>query len=413
MMKKALYICLLAVFISCLLPLAGEKEVSARDNTAGNIQCTSSVETDFPLKLNFKISAESTNKITDIRLHYSTNMESFAPVTSEAFIQFIPNTSVDTQWSWDMRKTGGLPPGTIIEYWWTVTDAGGGRTETVPTSISFDDNRYDWQSLSEGNITIFWYEGNQSFAAELMSTAQQALNRLEQNTGALLKKPADIYIYGDSRDLQSAMVFPQEWTGGVAFTLYNIIAIGIEPYNIAWGKSAIIHELTHLVIEQMVSNPYIDLPTWLNEGLAMYTEETLSSSLTSTLEKAIDGNRLISVRSLSSPFSTDTETAYLSYAQSYSLIEFLITVYGQDKMLELLTIFSEGSGYDEALEKVYSFNMDGLDTLWRDYVTMQYRIAEAKTTAPLPVSAASLTGHNGRPDLYLPFFIHSRSLRWN
>jgi hypothetical protein len=34
-------------------------------------------------------------------------------------------------------------------------------------------------------------------------------------------------------------------------------------------------------------------------------------------------------------------------------------------MFELLNTFRQGSGYDEALERVYRFDMDGLDTLWR------------------------------------------------
>jgi hypothetical protein len=385
MIKRVCCVGLLVVFISCLLPLAGEKEAYAYDSTVENIRCTSSVELDFPLKLLFKISADSANQITDIRLHYSTNIESFAPITSEAFIIFTPDTAIDAEWLWDMRKTGGLPPGTNIKYWWTVKDASGSRVETTPTSIKFDDNRYDWQSLTEGNLTIYWYEGNQSFAAELMAAAQQALVRLEQNTGARLKKPAEIYVYANSGDLLGALVFPQEWTGGVAFTLYNIIAIGITPNNIDWGKSAISHELTHLVVQQMVSNPYTGLPTWLDEGLAMYAEGALDIGFTSRLMNAINKGRLIPVRSLSSPFSTDAETAYLSYAQSYSLVEFLVTEYGQDRMQILLTTFSKGSSYDEALESAYGFNMGELNTLWHDHVMTQYMIEETKTTASFPV----------------------------
>jgi len=74
------------------------------------------------------------------------------------------------------------------------------------------------------------------------------------------------------------------------------------------------------------------------------------------------------VQSLSSPFSAYAEESHLSYAQSYSLVEFLISNYGQGKMLELLNTFRLGSSYDGALEKVYGFDMDGLDALWRDYV---------------------------------------------
>ena len=42
-------------------------------------------------------------------------------------------------------------------------------------------------------------------------------------------------------------------------------------------------------------------------------------------------------------------------------------------MLELLNTFKQGSSYDAALETVYGFDMDGLDAMWRDYVTEQYQ----------------------------------------
>ena len=38
------------------------------------------------------------------------------------------------------------------------------------------------------------------------------------------------------------------------------------------------------------------------------------------------------------------------------------------QMLELLNTFSEGNGYDEALQKVYGLDMDGLNELWRSYI---------------------------------------------
>jgi hypothetical protein len=168
------------------------------------------------------------------------------------------------------------------------------------------------------------------------------------------------------------MIHPQEWTGGVAYTRYGIIAIGIAPTNIGWGKRAIAHELAHLVVSQMTLNPYNELPTWLDEGLAMYAEGELESEFASSLEGAIDNDSLISVQSLCSPFSSFADRASLGYAQSYSLVEYLISSYGQGKMLELLNTFKEGSGYDAALEAVYGFDMDTMDSLWREYVTQQY-----------------------------------------
>jgi hypothetical protein len=249
-----------------------------------------------------------------------------------------------------------------------VTDASGRRLETDPARVQFDDGRYSWQNLTEGKITIFWYKGDKAFAQAIMATAQEALTKLAEDTGASLTRPVKLYIYASAQDLQGAMIFPQEWTGGVAFTRQGIITIGIAPDNLDWGKRATVHELTHLVINQLISNPYNELPTWLNEGLAMYAEGELEPIYTAYLNQAIAQNNLISVRSLSSPFSAYVQESYLSYAQSYSLVEFLIENYGQDKMYQLLSTFARGSSYDGALMGVYGFDMDGLDALWRDQI---------------------------------------------
>ncbi len=388
MIKKAsrlvVVICLFLVILSPGLVQA-QGELTVLDYSA---------QAEFPAKLNFNLSAESDVNITDIRLHYAVDRASFAEVVSEVYIEFTPATTVEANWAWDMRRTGGLPPGSSVEYWWTVEDASGDRIETAPVRVHFDDNRYSWRSLTEGKVTIYWYEGEESFAQELMAMALQALDRLNKDTGAYLDKPVEIYIYANAEDLKGAMIFPQEWTGGVAFTRYGIIAIGIAPDRLYWGERAIAHELTHLVIHQMTLNAYGDLPTWLDEGLAMHTEGMLGPTYTTFLYKAITEDSLISVRSLSSPFSAYAEQSYLSYAQSYSLVEFLISNYGQAKMLELLNTYRQGSGYDAALEKVYGFDMDGLDTLWWDYVTKQYLPAEEKEMPPalIGILAALATG---------------------
>lgn len=368
------------ILVVCLFVVSNSGLVQARSELR---VLDTSVETEFPSELSFSLLAESDVNIIDIRLHYVVDRQSFAQITSEAYIEFLPATTVEASWTWDMRRTGALPPGSIVEYWWVVEDISGSRVETNPVQVQFDDDRYPWRSLTEDEVTIYWYEGEQTFAQELMLSVEQALARLAEDTGAYLKESVRIYIYGNSQDLRGAMVFPQEWTGGVAFTRYGVISIGIAPYNLDWGRGAIAHELTHLVIHQMTRNPYNSLPTWLGEGLAMYSEGTLGSPFTTYLNRAITGNDLISVRSLSSPFSAYAEQSYLAYAQSYSLIEFLINNYGNDKMLELLDTFREGSNYDEALYKVYGFDMDGLDALWRDYIAELVRSAGERETSPV------------------------------
>ncbi|HXY74233.1 MAG TPA: peptidase MA family metallohydrolase [Dehalococcoidales bacterium] len=334
-------------------------------NAAGITIKNTSVTPSFPGSIKFDISAQSSTTITDVRLHYSVEASSFIDVTAEGVAQFTPGTSVTTSWTWDMVRSGGLPTGTVVNYWWTVKDASGGSASTTLTQLKFDDTRYSWQEITSGYINLFWYQGNRSFADTLMTTAQNAVVNLETQTGATLQKSVNLYIYGSSSDLQGSMIYPQDWTGGVTFSQFNTIAIGISTSQLDWGKGAIAHELTHLVIHQITDNPYNGIPPWLDEGLAMYNQGPLDTSFSNALNIAISSGALLSLQTLSSPFSAYSQISYLSYAESYSAVDYLIKTYGKDKMFQLLDAYRQGTTNNDALMKVYGFDTQTLTTKWK------------------------------------------------
>ncbi|MFP3879903.1 MAG: peptidase MA family metallohydrolase [Dehalococcoidia bacterium] len=381
----------IALTASVLLLLLSPSVVAAVDDIT---VIASEVVIDFPGQAAFTLEAESSTDIVDVRLCYQVDKMDYAEIVSEGWADFTPASRVDAAWVWDMNNAS-LPPGAEVTYWWVIEDANGNRLETSPETMHFDDDRYDWQSLTssipEGNeITIFWYEGNNAFAQELMDTCKEGLAGLTQDVGACPERPIDVFIYASTDDLKGAMVFPQEWTGGVAFTAFSTIAIGISPSELDWGKRALVHELTHLVVHQVTFSPYGQLPVWLDEGLAMYNEGELQPIFSSCLEQAIQEDELISVRSLCSPFSAETEKARLSYAQSYSIAQYLLDNYGQDKMLDLLALSKEGSTYDEALTGVYGFDIDGLDARWRQTLGSQIAMASESRQPDLALTAVLL-----------------------
>jgi hypothetical protein len=349
---------LILVFILCSAFAPGYVQAQ------GAISATYSTVATFPTSLTFSLTAESNADITRVILNYKIDKITTVTVISEVEPDFDIGRTVDASWTWDMRQSS-LPPGAEVQYRWRIEDAARHELKTSWETVRFDDERYSWKSLTEDEITLYWYKGDQSFAQDLLDTAIDTLEKLTQSTGASLEQSVDIYIYDSSSALQDALVYSQEWTGGIAFTEYGILAIGIETSNLAWGKRVTAHELTHLVTYQMTYNPYGDIPTWLNEGLSMYAEGTLEISFQILLNEAISKDSLISVQSLSSAFPSDQNEARLSYAESYSLVEFLINEYGQEKMLQLLNVFKQGSTYDDALMAVYGFDTNGLDNAWR------------------------------------------------
>jgi hypothetical protein len=102
---------------------------------------------------------------------------------------------------------------------------------------------------------------------------------------------------------------------------------------------------------------------------------------------------LISLRVLNSAFADARDQAILSYAESNSLIGFIIDEYGADKLAELIAIFAEGAHYDDAMLEVFGVDMDGMEDLWRAHIGAQPRTGETRAT-PVPSPTAAQVAEN-------------------
>ena len=175
---------------------------------------------------------------------------------------------------------------------------------------------------------------------------------------------------------------------GIAFSDYNTILIGVQPQAVeTYGKDTVRHELAHLVIGQFARSCLGGtLPTWLSEGLAVLAEGEAEEQIRPDIENGIQNNDFQPVRSLNGAFPAHDDQARAAYSQSFSLVNFLLESYGQEKMLTLLQSLAGGVGYDTALEQVYGFNADGLEVAWREAIGAPSRQIPP---TPTPLTAAS------------------------
>jgi hypothetical protein len=130
------------------------------------------------------------------------------------------------------------------------------------------------------------------------------------------------------------------------------------------GGDILRHELTHVVTEVAGEGPYGGVPAWLDEGTAMYAQSEPGEGFTAALEGAVRRDRLLSVRSMTSP-TGDPDKVTLFYGEAWSLVSFLVKEYGEAKFAQLYAVFKEGSTTDKALQQVYGFDQEGLEDAWR------------------------------------------------
>jgi hypothetical protein len=347
------------------------------------------IEVNYPQNVRFLLELPSDTAVTAATLVYDVEKTSCLEAAAHVPVELtFGENGTTAEWTWVMSRSGNPPPGAVLWWEWVLTDADGATTTTPRQSYTFSDDRFNWRTIEADGIQLHWYRGDE-VGPLLLDAAVAGLDRLENEMGIQLQDEVQIYIYGSAADMRDALLYVQDWAGGVAMDEYGTILMGVQPSSAeGWGRSTIRHELAHLVVGQFGRNCVGGhRPTWLNEGLAVYAEGPPAPDILADIDRASSSNSFEPLRSLNGSFSSHGQEAGIAYAQSYSVVDFLFDAYGQEKMQSLLLTLAEGTGYDEALEQVYGFNVDGLEQVWRESLGLPER---AIPPTPTPIIGANV-----------------------
>ena len=288
-----------------------------------------SVATTFAEASVFHLVARGDATIQEVAILYRV---ADGAITNRAYPSFTPGRDIDVEWTLEHFQ-GSLPPGSEISYYWLLWDAAGRETRIDSNSFIYEDDRFEWQEIGEGPFSVFTYEGDEG--RHLLDVALTNANTLKDEIGVTLTDPVRIYVYANRSDMRQALPSRSERYDEMTVTLGMVVSGDtlLLLGNASNVEQTLAHELSHIVVGLATENPISDLPRWLDEGLAMYAERELPAANQLALDRAIRNDELISVRSLSG-YSGDPDMVDLFYAESYSLISFMLDEYGRDKMRE-------------------------------------------------------------------------------
>ncbi len=327
----------------------------------------SSARSDFPTGLSFNMTVDAPDGIEEVRLIYEIAPDG---VRATARPDCTAGTVASCRYDLGGSQRTFLIPGAEVTYFWRIT-SGGVTTDTDPQLVVYEDTRFDWKSVTEGNLTVWWYAGDEEEARGVLAAGRETLD----NIGALLQAsvdfPVKIFYYDTAEDMQPAILSNNAegvvTRGEVVYSDTAMVSADSVPGDITR------HEVTHLVVREALRGPF-DVPDWLNEGTAVYAQIQPLGDQANSLDLAIKSGQVLSVRSLSSATSGAIGSRVsLFYGQSYSLVDYLIETYGEEKFAELFANFREGNTTAGALEEVYGFDQDGLENEWRASVGLPPR----------------------------------------
>jgi hypothetical protein len=373
---------LFTLFPLILLLLVGQQTAVAQSDPA--IARNELDSAAYPRSVTFTLKLADDTAVTDATLIYE--ISKYNCIAAQTAVPADINGR-NLTWTWEMVRSGNPPPGAAVTWQWQYSTADGQTHTTSPQTHTFSDGRYTWQTVSSDNLNLHWYRGD--IGPQLLEAAEGALTRLEEEMGIELQDEVNLYIYGDTADMRDAVLYIQDWAGGVAFTDYNVILMGIPPHLAdSWGLDVVPHELAHLVVAQYGRSCVGgSRPSWLEEGLATVAEGEPTASIRRDIEDGIANNSFAPLRSLNGAFPAHDSAASMAYSQSYSVVQYLLDSYGAEAMQQLIHTLAAGAGYDAALEEVYGFNVDGLEQEWRAAIGAPPRTIPPTVT---PVQAAAI-----------------------
>jgi Peptidase MA superfamily len=307
--------------------------------------------------------------------------------------------------TYSLDAGGNILPNTVIEARWRLT-AVDGTVEVGPVvTVRYEDTRFKWKVRSGAIVRVHWYEGPDAFAQRALEIGDKAIRDASALLGVQETEPVDFFLYADQQAFYDALgPSTPENVGGQANAEIRTLFALITPdqINADWVGVVVRHELTHLVANTAVDNPYHFLPRWVNEGLAVYLSEGYDGGNRAVVRNAARGGTLMPLDSLAGNFPTSSDRFFQAYAESVSSIDYLVRKYGRDKLVALIRSYARGVTDDEAFQGALGVDVDGFDTAWRAELDAKQPAVLGPQPAPPGPLPSGWTESDGSSGIAIP-----------
>jgi hypothetical protein len=262
-----------------------------------------------------------------------------------------------------------MVPGARIVYYWEISDSSGQRAVTDEQETTYDDDRFEWQSISEGNISVYYYFGDAASQETVLRTAQETITRYEDLLNTTIDFPVKVWVYRTAAELAPAVASRRNQ--GPNTSIQTLGEVGAADTALVSRDTTFLdivrHELAHIVTNHATRGHITEIPTWINEGLSTFAQRQLLESEAQALALAIQRNRVLPITSLNASARGSSSDVSIFYAQSGSIIAYLVNTHGDDKFGEFIAALANDTT-DGAMMEVYGFDQLGLENLWRKAV---------------------------------------------
>jgi len=106
----------------------------------------------------------------------------------------------------------------------------------------------------------------------------------------------------------------------------------------------------HIMLYEKLGPAYLNLPTWLNEGLASAAELYPNPDYLILLKSGLEKDELIPISTLCGTFPREAASIYLGYAEAASFTRFIQLQYGSIMLDQIVKQYANGLDCSRGVE---------------------------------------------------------------
>ena len=234
----------------------------------------------------------------------------------------------------------------------------------------------EWSSIESVHFVVL-YTGSKDAAQDVQKIAEDFYPEVTRDLGYSTGRKITIWFYQSQKEFSRATNAPiQDWAVGYAYPLSARIVIRDPPdlENKRMNLTRLVkHEITHVIFGLYIGQNIKYVPRWFNEGLAMYEADEWTYGLHWIMLTGSLTDSLIPLYQLAEDFPLQKSRAHMAYAQSCSIVTFMIDEYGIESLRECIRLIAEGRGIDEAMASATGIDTFGLERRWSKYLKSRYK----------------------------------------
>ncbi len=255
-----------------------------------------------------------------------------------------------------------------LEFWYEVVLDDGKAYASDRQTLYYADNRFEWQNRRSEPFEAFWHEGDNAFGQSLLDIAHQGLEQINLLLPVQPPGEVKIYAYANAVDMRATLqVSGRNWIGAHTDPDLGVMVVSLPPgpEQRLEMERQIPHELMHILLYQKIGPAYVNLPAWLNEGLASVAELYPNPDYLVLLDSAYQKGSLHPIVSLCATFPRDAAGAYLAYAEAASFTRYLHQKFGSSGIEQLVQAYADGMDCERALQVSLGAPLNQLELEWR------------------------------------------------